>query len=102
MTHTIRLRGAWESSTGVDTTRHGRKFGRPRKLDENERIWLVCKNVPGPAGIYLNGTLIGEAKTCGPFDSDITELIQARNTVLLDVASSEALGEIALEIRSKD
>jgi hypothetical protein len=99
-THTIRLRDPWvRTSDGTHTT-HSRNFGRPRTLDEGERVWLVCSHVPGPAEIALNGRPVATLTGAGPLAFDITDQLEVRNRVELAVASEELLGEVALEIRS--
>jgi hypothetical protein len=87
--------------TATDTgARHERKFGRPRTLDADERLWLVCEHVPGPTEVRVNGTTVGKSDTAGPFAADITALLLPRNAVSFAVASGEALGGVALEVRS--
>jgi hypothetical protein len=97
--HQIRLGPPWQTTTSDAGTRHARKFGSPRALDANERLWLVCENVPGPAEIRVNGTVIGSPDAGGPFAADITHLLQPRNEVVFAVASAEPLGAVALEVR---
>lgn len=101
MTHTIHLRGCWETISDRARTTHSRKFGRPRTLDANERVWLICAALPGAAEVALNGQLVGTAAVGGPFAADITERLQARNIVELMVESTELIGTVALEIRSE-
>lgn len=100
MTHTIHLRGCWETTFDRAHTTHSRKFGRPRTLDTTERVWLICATVPGAAQVAVNGQLVGTAAAGGPFAADITERLQARNIVELRVESTELIGTVALEIRS--
>jgi len=100
MTHIIRLRGAWESTSSSATTHHSRKFGRPRTLEAHERVWLVCENVPGPNEVSINGKVIGGSREKGPFAVDITDVLEPRNQVLFSVDSSDPLGEVTLEIRA--
>jgi hypothetical protein len=100
MTHTIHLRSAWETTSDLTRTRHSRKFGRPRTLDAAERVWLICRAVPGPAEVSLNGEQVGSMPQAGPFAADITEKLRARNIVELRVESAELLGDVVLEIRS--
>lgn len=101
MPHIIHLRGAWEITSSVDVTRHSRNFGRPRTLDENECVWLLCQSIPGPVEVYLNGQLLAGNHEAGLFAADITDLLQPRNTILFAVTSSEPLGEVSLEIRAE-
>jgi hypothetical protein len=98
--HRIRLGPPWQTSATDSGTRHARKFGRPRTLDANERLWLVCDHVPGPAEVHLNGSLAGTAEAGEPFAADITSLLQPRNEVVFAVAADGALGNVALEVRA--
>src|SRR5262245_31432103 len=98
--HTIRLRGAWGvTSDARSRTQHTRNFGRPRTLDADERLWLVCAHVPGAGEVFVNGEIVGTLTSAGPFAVDITGRLLPRNTVAFVVASAEALGEVVLEIR---
>jgi hypothetical protein len=99
--HTIRLRGFWSVTTTPDKKAHlhSRGFGRPRTLDADERLWLVCTHVPGQAQILLNQTLIEELPAAGPLAIDITPYLQARNHLIFIVCSAAPLGEVALEVR---
>jgi hypothetical protein len=97
--HTIRLGPPWQTTATDAGTRHARKFGHPRTLDANERLWLVCEHLPGPAEIRVNGTAVGTPDAPGPFAADITSLLQPRNEVVLAVASNGPLGPVALEVR---
>ena len=98
--HTIRLGPPWEVTPVAGATQHSRKFGRPRTLDANERLWIVCAHLPPAARVLVNSQLVGMVSTAGPFAADITELLQPRNTVVLLVESADALGEVALEVRT--
>jgi hypothetical protein len=80
--------------------RHVRKFGRPRTLEANERLWLVCGRVPSPAVVYVNGTVVGSSGDPGPFAAEITPLLLVRNEVEFSVASKESLGGVVLEVRA--
>lgn len=97
--HTIRLRGFWEISTDGTRTCHTRKFGRPRTLDSDERVWLVCESVPGPAEVSVNGQQVGMLSQTNSFEADITDTLRERNAVMFAVVSNEPLGELVLEIR---
>jgi hypothetical protein len=76
-----------------------RRFGQPRTLDANERLWLVCGLLPGQATVSLNGTELGTTETSFAFD--ITQMIRPRNELAFVVASAEAIGEVALEVRGE-
>ncbi len=97
--HTIRLRGAWETTHDAGVTTHRRNFGRPRTLDPGERLWLVCSHVPGPGEVTINGGKLDTLPAAGPFSADVTDRLLARNAVAFAVASDEPLGEVALEVR---
>jgi hypothetical protein len=97
--HTIRLGPPWQLTAVAGTTRHARKFGRPRTLDAAERLWLVCEHVPGPAEVRVNDTPVAAPDAPGPFAADITSLLRPRNEVIFAVASEEPLGAVALEVR---
>jgi hypothetical protein len=97
--HTIRLGPPWQVTATDTNTRHARKFGRPRTLDENERLWLVCEHVPGAAEVAVNGTLVGTPTAAGPFAADITSILLPRNEVVFAVASDVPLGAVVLELR---
>gem|GEM_PF-989083 len=99
-THSIRLGPPWQMTTTAENTQHTRKFGRPRTLDTNERLWLVCEFVPGQAEVRLNGTVVGNVEAAGPSAMDITALLQPRNEVTFAVNSGDALGLVVLEVRS--
>jgi hypothetical protein len=99
ITHKIRLGPPWQVAATDGAARHARKFGRPRMLDANEQLWLVCEHVPGAGEVRLNDTLLGSPDAPGPFAADITSLLLPRNEVTFAVASNEALGAVALEVR---
>jgi hypothetical protein len=98
--HAIRLGPPWQVTATEGGTRHARKFGRPRALESNERLWFVCEHVPGAGEVRVNGELVGATGSSGPFASDITTLLLPRNEVALTVASDAGLGAVVLEIRT--
>jgi hypothetical protein len=98
--HTIRLGPPWEVTAAAGGSRHARKFGRPRALDENERLWLLCESLPGPTEVVVNGTSVGRIEVPGPFAADITPLLRPRNEAVFTLASDSAPGAISLEVRS--
>lgn len=100
MPHIIHLRSAWETTASADSTQHKRRFGRPLRLKADERVWLVCERVPGAAEVFVNEQLVGRTSASGPFSVDITDLLSNRNSVLIQAESSDALGAVAIEIRS--
>lgn len=100
VTHTIRLGPPWTVTPVGGGFRHARKFGRPRTLGADERVWLVCEHVPGGAEVHLNDTLVRALHEGGAFGSDVTARLAPRNEVVFTVASEQPLGAVRLEIRS--
>ena len=89
--HRIRLGPPWEVTPLPDgRVRHLRRFGRPRTLDANERLKLVCERVVTAS---VNGVELGTAS-----EFDLTPLLQPRNEVVIEMAADEPLGEVALEV----
>jgi len=89
--HTIRLGEPWERTTLADgRVRHRRRFGRPRTLDANERLWLVGEQ---PMTAAVNGMTLGTAERF-----DLTALLQPRNELVIDMPSPEPLGGVVLEV----
>lgn len=98
-THSFRLGPPWQVTATGGGSRHARKFGRPRALDANERLWLVCDHIPSAAEVFVNGTAVGAADAPGPFAADITPLLRPRNEVVYALASDSAPGATSLEVR---
>lgn len=97
--HQIRLGPPWEITSLDGRYLHTRRFGRPRTLDPDERVWLVCLS-PGPAEIFVNGERVGTARDIGTIVSaDITNLLKPRNELRITAVSTEPLAGVALEIR---
>jgi hypothetical protein len=124
--HRIRLRGPWEAEPldppgtvrridmparlgdcGLGGCRRvllRRRFGRPRQLDEHERVWLVGEGLSGTAEIRLNDDPIG---TCsgGPFAIAVNAHIADRNVLDIDLVVAGAddglCGDVAVEIRCR-
>jgi hypothetical protein len=99
--HTIRLGSPWDVTAVEGGTRHARKFGRPRTLEADERVWLVCDRVPGAAEVRVNSVLVAQVTASEPVACDITHLLQPRNEVVILAASVEPLGAVTLEIRGQ-
>lgn len=98
--HTIRLGPPWSVTPVAGGAVHARRFGAPRAIGANERVWLVCARVPGAATVSLNGTALGALAEPGPFAADVTPALAPRNEIAFAVTGSEPLGPVALEIRS--
>ncbi len=79
-----------------------RRFGYPGTIDADERAWRTCSGLSDTAGVSLNGAQLAERPTA-PFEFDVTDLLRARNELVLDVEgtseNSETWGEVAIEVR---
>jgi hypothetical protein len=103
--HRIRLRGPWESEPLGDSgnrVRFRRRFGRPRRLDPGDVVWLTFVGLDTAALVTLNGRLLGRHEQGPePFEFEVTELLRERNELLVDLeAVSGNRGEVALEVRA--
>jgi hypothetical protein len=66
--------------------RFRRRFHWPTRLADNERLWLHFAGVDTQATVYLGGRLLGSHHgPFEPFEWDITEQIQPRNELWVDV-----------------
>ncbi len=100
--HTIRLRGFWDVATlPSGRTQHRRRFGKPRTLDANESLWLVCPQVLSAAMVLLNGEPVGTSSQLEPLAVDLTAHLQPRNEVVIEVTGEGELQDVVLEIRQK-
>jgi hypothetical protein len=130
--HRIRLRGPWEyeplarSATSAEPlppkgrmtvpghrgegglanfagrVRFRRRFGWPARIEAHERVWLTFAGTEALADVRLNAQWLGRHEGPGPFEFDVTGLLQIRNelTVEVEVAGgSGPWGEVALEVR---
>jgi hypothetical protein len=101
MSHQIRLRGFWSVTANAEGGyRHIRRFGRPRTLDPDERVWLTGEQLAGAAQIILNGQMVGRVLDTGrTFAFDITRTLRPRNELMIDSTGSADVAELFLEIR---
>jgi beta-galactosidase/beta-glucuronidase len=81
-----------------------RRFGYPGQIDPEERVWLTFAGLEGQAEVRLNGQVLGRQEgALGPFEFEVTALLQVRNELQVEVeapADSGGLwGDVALEIR---
>src|SRR5262249_20890439 len=81
-----------------------RRFGKPREIDPHEHVWLTFADVEGVAEVWLNGQFLGRHEGgSGPFEFEVTKLLQPRNVLAVEVESQTdgggLWGEVALEIR---
>lgn len=80
-----------------------RRFGFPGRIDAHERVWLTFAGADSVAEVWLNGRFLGrQEQASGPFEFEVTALLTARNTLVVEVegsADTGGLGEVALEVR---
>jgi hypothetical protein len=81
-----------------------RRFGYPGQIDATERVWFVLAGAEAVRGIWLNGQLLHESESEGAgWEFDVTQRLQARNEVCVEVEVPGAAGrpweEAALEVR---
>src|SRR5262249_44131812 len=86
--------------------RHTRQFGIPTNLEPHERLWLTFAGVSDSVTVWLNGKLLGEHRgDDAAFEFEVTGLLAARNTLVVEVECANLngglWGEVALEIRSQ-
>jgi hypothetical protein len=83
--------------------RFRRRFGYPGRIDSYERVWLTFAGVEAEAEAWLNGQALGRFGGTGPFEYDVTALLQARNELTVEVDAPDGdgglWGEVALEVR---
>ncbi len=115
--HRIRLAGPWQLVDASGSTsrvtlpvglaqpsRLRRRFGRPRQLDSDERVWLVIEGLSGNAVVTLNDGPL-ESKAADATRSvvlrvDVTDRLVENNWLVIEwpVAESAALaGPVLLE-----
>ncbi len=81
-----------------------RRFGYPGRIDPEERVWLTFAGLEGRAEVRLNGQILGQRDgALGPFEFEVTSLLQVRNELQAEVEapgdSGGLWGDVALEIR---
>jgi hypothetical protein len=84
--------------------RFTRRFGYPGRIDAGERVWLTFAGVEGTAEVWLNDHALGRHEgSAGPFEYDVTTLLDTRNRLVVEIAEMTGRGglwgEVALEIR---
>jgi hypothetical protein len=102
----INMPGCWQTDELKDfdgRVRFRRRFGYPGRIDLSERVWLTLSKFSALTEIRLNGVLLGSAAQAY-LEFPITELLQERNELLLEVDArlnqGAAWGEVALEVRA--
>jgi len=105
--HTIRLSGPWqrvkEPGAGQrirlpidclagEETRLMRRFGRPGRLDEGERVWLVIAGLSGQAQVLLNQSPLALEPSLEGMRVDITQRLLRDNWLTIDWSGVESGG----------
>src|SRR5262245_35487047 len=103
--HRIRLVGPWEQlAVEGASRRHRRRFGRPRQLDDWERVWLIpAASAEERTGLWLlnNGELDWTRRGGGLWRAEVTNLLRERNVLIVEVpevAGGHPFGGAILEI----
>jgi beta-galactosidase/beta-glucuronidase len=84
--------------------RYRRRFGYPGRIDSDERVWLTFAGADSLAEVSLNNRFLGRHEGADePFEFEVTNLLQDRNELIVEVESPTETGglwgEVALEIR---
>jgi hypothetical protein len=84
--------------------RFRRRFGYPGQIDAHERVWLTFGGVADQADLWLNRQPLGHMEgTTAEWEFDVTELLQPRNELVVEVTgqgdSGGLVGGVALEVR---
>src|SRR6516165_10707331 len=70
-----------------------RHFGYPGRIEDYERVWLTFGGVTGSVEIRLNDHLLGRfEKPPEPAEFDVTNLLRARNDLVVEVESVDDKG----------
>ena len=81
--------GDWSGHLGdafLGTVRYLRRFNSPTNLDLDEQVWLVCEAIDPRGSATLNEQPIFAGQDpAGPWSQDITQLLRARNTLVIDI-----------------
>ncbi len=87
--HTIRLRAPWRLERQEHWLLWRRAFGRPTNLSNQQFVRLVVQSETAEAIVMLNDRTLGPA----PAAYDVTSALEARNLLVLSIASGEASDE---------
>ncbi|HAA53016.1 MAG TPA: hypothetical protein DCE43_25095 [Planctomycetaceae bacterium] len=105
--HKIRLAGPWTVVDGAGNsrrtrlpvdrlpgqdTRLARRFGRPGRLDTDERVWLVIAGLNGATGILLNEAPLELMKSSDGFRVDVTDRLVSGNVLEFQWSGDEPGG----------
>ncbi|MBO12017.1 MAG: hypothetical protein CMJ68_14780 [Planctomycetaceae bacterium] len=105
--HKIRLAGPWTVVDGAGNSRRTRlpvdrlpgqdtrlvrRFGRPGRLDTDERVWLVIAGLNGATGILLNEAPLELMKSSDGFRVDVTDRLVSGNVLEFQWSGDEPGG----------
>jgi|GEM_PF-1728625 hypothetical protein len=71
-------------------------FGRPTRLEAEERVWLVADRLPPGAQIQVNEHDAGQVDSKGTWMMDITSLLQVRNRLCVILTRQTETGAQAM------
>jgi hypothetical protein len=89
--------GDWPAFRG--RALHARHFGKPTNLSAEERVWLVIEAVTGSGEVRLNGSALGIVSADGAFARDITDLLEPRNRLEIELTCEGEGGGVTGEVR---
>jgi hypothetical protein len=99
--HQIRLAQPWERLTVEGTPPSlRRRFGRPRQLDDWERVWLIPMNgIPGTGLWRLNGEILNWSRRGDELSrAQITAILRDRNELIVEWPNNAFFEGAILEI----
>jgi hypothetical protein len=86
---TIHIPADWSAKLGSDfcgRVRYSRNFGKPTGLEMNDHVELVCDCVDPCGCVELNGSTLGSIPLgLRATRFDITQLLQTRNQLIIDI-----------------
>src|SRR6476660_8511140 len=98
--HRIRLGAPWERhELPAGHVQFRRRFGRPRQLDDWERVWLLRSNREPNQVWQLNGTdLSWRSRHDAGNRAEITEMLRDRNELVVEDDAGSSFDGAILEI----
>jgi hypothetical protein len=97
--HQIRLGAPWERLELPSEVQIRRRFGRPRQLDDWERLWILAPSDVRNQVWRLNGTELGwSSRDDGIARAAVTSLLRDRNELVVTGATITQFAGATLEI----
>jgi hypothetical protein len=95
------LAAPWDELSGPESSRRvRRRFGRPRQLDDWERVFLIPMNGDPGTGVWLlNGEMLNWSRRGdGLARAHITAILQHRNELIVELSDNVPFDGAILEI----